>query len=88
MSVHCKESNYRMRDESHIIGDSLLATDLVVTHYESLPYPPFSKIDAQNEYKYYKDKEDPKPIYGALTITLDNLNHFLFHGDQSFRYVT
>ena len=74
-----------MHKEPHNIGDTLLTNDVVVNHYESLPYPPFTRHDFNTEQKYYTRKTDQKPFHGVHTITLDNLNHFLFRGNQSFR---
>ena len=78
---------FRVSENSSSNGDTLSQNDFVVQHYENLPYPPFSKLDMNEEYNYYKQDIESIPKFGVPTNTLENLNHFLFKGKENFRCV-
>ena len=68
------------------IGDVVSPNDIVIRQYEALPYPMFTDDDISKEKNYYQDINQSKPFYNVISNALENLNHFLFRGKESFRY--
>ena len=60
---------------------------MVTRQYEALPYPPVSNDDIKKEEEFYRNDQQSKLMYSYPTITLENLNHFLFRGNEDFRQV-
>ena len=67
-------------------GDTLTKSDLVTRQYESLPYPRISEQHIKDEENYYKNPDETMMIW-TPSNNLENINHYLHQGDQSFRYV-
>ena len=71
--------------------DSGSQEDIVMQQYKSLPYPPrLSSIEVQ-EKKYYQDNSLPYtekiPFNLYEGMHLEALNHFLYKGENAFRWV-
>ena len=67
-------------------GDTLTQTDVVAQQYASLPYPLFGEERIAKEEIHYKaDSNTEVRIAYRKDITLENINHFLFSGSESFR---
>ena len=66
--------------------DTISNTDVVRRQYLSLPYPPVNEDTLEYErvhYMGYYSKQYPFNMYYSLT--LENINHFLFEGKTDFR---
>ena len=71
-------------------SDTLTHDDAVRKHYTSLPYPAISHDDLKAEYNHYRrcrEKGKIIPYNPTSAIDLESLNHFLFHGKETFRYI-
>ena len=69
-------------------GDTLSQSDMVANQYLNLPYPAVSNEELAEQQTFYKSKAgESYPMRLYPTMTLENLNHFLFNGSQNFRWV-
>ena len=71
------------------ILDTTSQDDVVKNQYSSLPYPPVSEHQMELEKIHYMSnysKQYPFDMYAP--ITLENMNHFLFNGNSSFRWAS
>ena len=64
-------------------GDTLSGNDLVIRHYENLPYPPFGEDEIAKEVNYYKNMTSTFSNYPS--VRLEKVNHFLRKGSENFR---
>ena len=65
-------------------GDTITASDLVTKQYENLPYPEVNENELLNEKMYFrKQREKPSQYYQATL--LEQMNHYLYQGKESFR---
>ena len=64
-------------------GDTLSGNDLVIRHYENLPYPPFGEDEIAKEVNYYKTMTSTFSNYPS--VRLEKVNHFLRKGSENFR---
>ena len=70
-------------DHHLFIGDTLRGNDLVVRHYEQLPYPQFNDEMISKEEQYYASTaENVYTFYQSQT--LEKINHYLFQGGENF----
>ena len=67
------------------IGDTIPQNDLVTRQYEALPYPPVTNADIAEEEEFYRNNQQSNPMITSHHLTLENLNHFLFGGNENFR---
>ena len=72
-----------MQDESQY-GDTVSKTDLVIRHYEQLPYPQFSEEEIKREEDWYKF--ETAPLWSYPSTRLEKINHFLRKGNENFKY--
>ena len=66
--------------------DTISHDDVVKKQYSSLPYPPVNEYQIELEKIHYMSnysKQYPFDMYAP--ITLENINHFLFNGNNNFR---
>ena len=68
-------------------GDTTTPSDLVTKQYEALPYPEVKDIQILTEKNYY-EKEHKKPFMIIPTTQLEHMNHYLYEGNENFRYVS
>ena len=59
--------------------------DLVAQQYASLPYPPFGEEEMKEETLHYETNANVEIREPIWSITLENINHFLFSGSENFR---
>ena len=71
--------------EAEAAFDTLTQNDLVTQQYASLPYPPFGEEEIMKEEIHYETNSNADIKVGFTDITLENINHFLFSGSESFR---
>ena len=64
-------------------GDTLSGNDLVIRHYENLPYPPFGKDQIAKEVDFYKN--NTSTLWNFPSMRLEKVNHFLRKGSENFR---
>ena len=67
--------------------DSIIQDDIVQNQYSSLPYPAVSLNDIQIEQTYYYGNKQNTPWKIYYAFTLENINHFLYRGSNTFRWV-
>ena len=66
--------------------DTISHDDIVVHQYSSLPYPPVNEHQLEVEKSHYMSNHSEKyPFSMYHSITLENINHFLFNGNNNFR---
>jgi len=59
-------------------------SDPVLNQYTEYPYPEFSALHLQSESDHYGDSGREGPHMVVPDLTLENLNHYLYQGDQDF----
>ena len=74
-------------DETRL-SDTLTQYDIVRNQYSSLPYPAVSKRELAVESQYYKNKQNTIPYKMIFAFTLESLNHYLYKGQNQFRWVS
>ena len=74
-------------DETRL-SDTLTQYDIVRNQYSSLPYPAVSKRGLAVESQYYKNKQNTIPYKMIFAFTLESLNHYLYKGQNQFRWVS
>ena len=65
-------------------GDTITTNDLVTKQYESLPYPEVKEETLLWEKNHYS-VEGKKPLLVFSSIMLEQMNHYLFEGNEDFR---
>ena len=68
-------------------SDTLTEDDIVRNQYLSFPYPAVSKQEIAKERQYYKNKQNATPYNTKFALMLESLNHYLYKGEESFRWV-
>ena len=72
--------------DSDIEGDTSPQGDAVANQYLHLPYPVVTNADVAGEQNFYKsDRWNGEVMWLYASLTLENINHVLFNGDQTFR---
>ena len=66
------------------IFDTIVHEDNIRTQYLHLPYPWISADTLSQEKNYYENTEPVMPFRITPSMALENVNHFLFKGSQSF----
>ena len=66
------------------ICDTLSHDDVVREQYSLLPYPAVDENDILHQWKHYNSDNQHIPFKAKHTLTLENLNHFLFKGRKSY----
>ena len=79
--------NKKQSDETRS-SDTLTQDDIVRNQYSSLPYPAVSKRELAVESQYYKNKQKTTPYNMIFAFTLESLNHYLYKGQNKFRWVS
>ena len=79
--------NKKQSDETRL-SDTLTQDDIVRNQYSSLPYPAVSKRELAVESQYYKNKQNTTPYNMIFAFTLESLNHYLYKGQNKFRWVS
>ena len=79
--------NKTKSDETRL-SDTLTQDDIVRNQYSSLPYPAVSKRELAAESQYYKNKQNTTPYNMIFAFTLESLNHYLYKGQNKFRWVS
>ena len=79
--------NKTQSDETRL-SDTLTQDDIVRNQYSSLPYPAVSKRELAVESQYYKNKQNTTPYNMIFAFTLESLNHYLYKGQNKFRWVS
>ena len=90
-SHSCVQNHYQDGIKSEIEetfaghSDTVSLDDIVRNHYSLLPYPFFSRESLVRETYYYNSNKRNIPMGGAFSVTLENINHFLYKGANDFR---
>ena len=79
--------NQNQSDET-MDSDTLTQDDIVRNQYSSLPYPAVSKRELAAELQYYKNTQNTTPYNMIFAFTLESLNHYLYKGENNFRWVS
>jgi len=66
------------------ISDNNLS-DPVLGQYTEYPYPEFNQIHMDAERRHYENVNRKGPYVVIPDLTLENLNHYLYHGEEGFR---
>ena len=69
-------------------SDTLTQDDIVRNQYSSLPYPAVSKRELAAELQHYKNTQNTTPYNTIFAFTLESLNHYLYKGENNFRWVS
>ena len=87
---HSSLKNTKKADEEYFsrVSDTLSQDDIVRNQYSSLPYPAVSKRELAVESQYYKNKQKTTPYNMIFAFTLESLNHYLYKGQNQFRWVS
>ena len=59
--------------------------DPVLGQYTLYPYPEFNHLHMEAERGHYADVDRQGPHMVVPDLTLENLNHYLYHGDEDFQ---
>ena len=82
------ESNSNHEYNSNHInnGDTVIEDDVVRDQYSWFPYPAVTEDHFFREQQYYNNEQNQnnRPYTIVPSIVLENLNHFLFKGDNDF----
>ena len=78
----------KKQSEETMLSDTLTQDDIVRNQYSALPYPAVSKRELAVEWQYYKNKQNITPYYMIFAFTLESLNHYLYKGQNKFRWVS
>ena len=76
---------YHMNSIQHL--DTISQEDIVQNQYISLPYPSVSQDDIGAMKQYYNGNQRHLPLAIYSSLTLENINHYLFRGENNFMYV-
>ena len=55
--------------------------------YLHLPYPTIRYDTIETEYKYYRSQNSDYPLSVQYSMKLEDLNHYLYQGQNNFEYV-
>ena len=70
-------------------GETITQNDLVMKHYESLPYPGLSDIEISKEEQFYQmDGINSTTFQYFPGIALENTNHYIHQGGETFGQVS
>ena len=86
----CQESktlNLEDVDENKYSDNSVSNNDLVQLQYLHLPYPTIRYDTIDTEYKYYRSQNSDYPLSVQYSMKLEDLNHYLYQGQNNFEYV-
>ena len=61
-----------------------IESDPVLGQYVEFPYPEFKEIHFQAEKSHYERSDREGPYNVAPDMTLENLNHYLYRGEEDF----
>ena len=77
----------RSKIEAFFFGysDTLTQDDIVQNQYSLLPYPAVSQESLTTEQYYYTSNRGNEPLRVVFSYILENINHFLFKGNNDFR---
>ena len=67
------------------IEPSKIYSDPVLGQYTEYPYPEFNEIHMEAEKNHYADSDREGPHVVVPDLTLENLNHYLYHGEEDFQ---
>jgi len=67
------------------INHAQIDSDPVLGQYTEYPYPEFNEIHMEAEKNHYADLDREGPHVVVPDLTLENLNHYLYHGDSDFQ---
>lgn len=67
------------------LGPNTIDSDPVLDQYTEYPYPEFNKIHMDKERSHYANVERKGPQVVDPAMTLENLNHYLYHGEENFQ---
>ena len=82
------QMNEKQSDDKTRFSDTLTQDDIVRNQYSFLPYPAVSKRELEAEWQYYRNKQNTTPYNIIFAFTLESLNHYLYKGQNTFRWVS
>lgn len=68
------------------LNPDTIDSDPVLGQYTEYPYPEFNEIHMDAERSHYANVKREGPHVVIPDLTLENLNHYLYHGDEDFQH--